>query len=200
MNHWDSTFWIWLSGLVFALIHSLLASHRCKEWLYEYGLREPRYRLLYSVTAMVATGVWVFFVHQLPDMTLYQTDGLLWWLLVSMQLLGLLVVLAAFQPIDGLVFLGLRGAGQGGEPFIVRGVYRHIRHPMYAGAMLLLLAAPGQTWNGFHFTVVICLYFIIGSRFEEGRMAAIHPDYESYRRCTPAFVPLLKSKPTDEFC
>jgi len=192
MNHWDSAFWIWLSGLLFAVSHSLFASQRCKQWLYGYGLREPRYRLLYSVTAMVATGAWVFFVHQLPDMPLYQTDGLLWWLLVLVQLLGLLVVLAAFQPIDGLVFLGLRRAGQGREPFIVRGIYRHLRHPMYAGAMLLLLAAPVQTWNGLHFTLVVCLYFIIGSRFEEGRMAAVHPDYEFYRRNTPAFVPLPK--------
>lgn len=186
---WGSTGLIWLSGLIFAVSHSLLASAICKQWAYGHGLPEPRYRLLYSVVAVLVTGAWVFFVHQLPDTPLYQTDGLLWWLLVSIQVLGLIVALAAFQPIDGLVFLGLRKAKEGREAFIVGGIYRYLRHPMYAGAMLVLLAMPNQSWNGLHFALVICLYFIIGSRYEEARMLAEHPDYIVYRNRIPAFIP-----------
>ncbi|MDQ6996475.1 MAG: NnrU family protein [Mariprofundus sp.] len=189
MNHWDSALWIWLSGLIFAVSHSLFASQRCKQWAYEHGLREPRYRLLYSLTAIIATGVWVFYVHQLPDTPFYQTDGMLWWMLASVQVFGLLVALAAFQPIDGLVFLGLRQSSSVNDPFIERGIYRFLRHPMYAGAMLILLAMPAQTWNGLHFALVICIYFIIGSRYEETRMLAAHPDYAAYRLRVPAFIP-----------
>jgi len=197
VNHWDSALWIWLSGLVFAVSHSLLASVRCKQWVYDHGLREPRYRLLYSAVAVLATTAWVLYVHQLPDARLYQTDGLLWWLLVSVQVLGLIVALAAFQPIDGLVFLGFRKAKASNDPFIERGIYRWLRHPMYAGAMLILLAMPEQTWNGLHFTLVVCLYFIIGSRFEESRMLREHPDYADYRSRVPAFVPGLTNKALD---
>jgi len=188
---WDSALLIWLSGLVFALSHSLLASGSCKGWVYQHGLREPRYRLLYSLTAIVATAAWAFYVHQLPDTPLYQTDGMLWWLLASVQALGLVVALAAFQPIDGLVFLGLRKAKSSTDPFIERGIYRWLRHPMYAGAMLILLAMPEQSWNGLHFTLVICLYFIIGSRYEETRMLTEHSEYEAYRRRVPAFIPRI---------
>ncbi len=193
MNEWDSALWIWLSGLIFAVSHSLLASRRCKQWAYLHGLREPRYRLLYSIMALLATGAWAFYVHHLPDFALYQSDGLLYWLLVAVQILGLIIALAAFYPIDGLVFLGLRKAGQGKEPFVVRGIYRYVRHPMYAGAMLILLAMPAQSWNGLHFTLVICLYFIIGARYEEARMLADHPEYAAYRKTTPAFIPSVST-------
>jgi len=110
-------------------------------------------------------------------------------LLVLLQLLGLMVVLAAFQPIDGLAFLGLRQAGTGTDPFIERGIYRYLRHPMYTGAMVVLMAMPEQTWNGLHFALVICIYFIIGSQFEERRMISQHPEYLAYRARVFAFIP-----------
>jgi len=40
---------------------------------------------------------------------------------------GLIVARAAFQPIDGLVFLGLRKAKTSNDPFIERGIYRWLR-------------------------------------------------------------------------
>ena len=141
--------------------------------------------------AFLTTGAWGFYVHHLPDFNLYQTDGVLYGSLIAAQILGLIVALAAFYPIDGLVFLGLRQARQGREPFIERGIYRYIRHPMYAGAMLILLAMPAQSWNGLHVVLLICLYFIIGSRYEEARMLADHPDYAAYRQRVPAFLPRI---------
>jgi len=189
MDNWDSAMWIWLSGLIFAVSHSLLASQGCKRRASAIGLHEPRYRLLYSVLAVLATGIWAFYVHQLPDTPLYQSDGLIWTVLTSVQILGLIVAFAAFQPIDGLVFLGLRKAKTVNDPFIQRGIYRWLRHPMYSAAMLVLLAMPEQTWNGLHFTLVVCAYFIIGARFEERRMIAQHPDYCAYQVRVPAFIP-----------
>ena len=185
--------WIWVSGLFFALSHSLLAANRCKQYLYQHGWSEQRYRLIYSIIAVLATVIWILFVRQLPDSPLYQTHGLLWGILIALQGMGIFIALAAIQPIDGLAFLGLRTTKQGVDPFVVRGIYRRIRHPMYSGAMLILLAMPAQTSNGLSFTLLICLYFIIGVRLEEARMIAAHPDYADYRHRVPAFVPNLKS-------
>jgi len=189
MHVWGSGLWIWLSGFFFAISHSILASQRCKQWAYKLGVYEPRYRFLYSMIALLSTVVWLWFVHQLPDMLLYQSDGLGWLVLILLQMLGAGVAIAAFQPIDGLVFLGLRKAKVGMDPFVVRGIYKYLRHPMYAGVMLLLLAMPDQTYNGLHFTMVLCIYFIIGSRFEEARMIQEHPSYLHYQATTTAFIP-----------
>jgi len=194
MNEWESGLWIWLSGLLFAVVHSVLASQSCKQCLYRHGLKEPRYRLLYSVFSVLTTAVWIWFVHQLADASLYQTDGLIWLVMVALQVLGLIVALLAFQPIDGLVFLGLRKAKVGTDPFIVSGIYRWLRHPMYMGAMLILLAMPEQSYNGLHFSLVICVYFIVGSRFEEQRMLKEHPEYASYQASVPAFIPWITKR------
>jgi len=189
MSSWESGLWIWSTGFLFAVTHSILASQGCKQWGYRHGLPEPRYRLLYSIFALFATAIWIFFIHQLPDAPLYQHDGFIWMLMVSVQILGVTVALAAFQPVDGLVFLGLRKASTGTDPFIVRGIYRWLRHPMYAGVMLILLAMPEQTHNGFQFTLIVCAYFIIGSRFEEKRMLKEHPEYVHYQASVAAFIP-----------
>jgi len=192
MIEWQSAAWIWISGLIFAVSHSILAADRYKHWIYHYGCSEQRYRLFYSIIAVLSTGLWILFIHGLPDVPLYQTDGLVWGLLVSMQILGATIVLAALLPIDGLAFLGLRDDKQGVDPFIILGIYRHIRHPMYSGAMLILLAMPEQSSNGLHFTLLVCLYFMIGARFEESRMLVSHPDYADYRRRVPGFIPGIK--------
>lgn len=189
---WQNAIWIWISGAIFATFHSLTASQPCKQWFYQHAIREPKYRLMYSAIAILTTTAWIFYVHQLPDTPLYQAHGIFRILLSVLQLVGLLVVLAAFQPIDSLVFLGLRKSRTGTDPFIVNGIYRRLRHPMYAGAMLILLAMPEQTSNGLHSTLVICVYFIIGSRFEEARMLSEHPDYANYRRHVAAFIPSIR--------
>jgi len=181
---------IWLSGLAFALIHSLLASQLVKQWCYQKGLVEPRYRLIYSLLAIILTALWIFSIHQLPNTPLYQTDGGIRYLLRGLQLAGIGIILASFQPIDGAVFLGLKHVSENPDPFIVKGIYHYLRHPMYSGTMLLLLASPEQTLVGLHFTLVICSYFIIGARFEEQRMISQHPHYQQYRKQTPAFIPL----------
>ena len=191
MIEWYSALWIWSAGVLFAVSHSLLASQRCKQWVYRHGLQEPQYRLWYSLLAMLATIGWIVFIHGLPDVGLYQSSGVVRLVMLAVQLLGLVIVLAAFQPIDGLVFLGLRAAKEGGEAFVERGIYRRLRHPMYAGTILILLAMPEQSWNGLHFSLAIVVYFIVGSRYEEARMLVMHSEYKGYCKRVAAFVPGL---------
>jgi len=187
-----------ISGVVFGLFHSLTASQRCKQWAYHLGLNEPYYRLSYSVLSIFTTMLWISYMHSLPDTPLYTAEGWVWWLLVSIQILGGILAAAAFLPIDGLAFLGLKSSPQQHDPFIVSGVYRYMRHPMYSGAMLVLLFMPEQSINGLSFSFVVCAYFIIGSRFEEQRMLNDHPHYSDYQRHIPAFIPHIHSSKNKE--
>jgi len=189
MDEWRSALWIWFVGALFAVSHSLLASQTCKQWIYRHGLNEPYYRLVYSLVAIFSTAGWLVVVHALPDVALYHSSGVVRVLLLAVQLLGLVIVLAAFQPIDGLVFLGLRAAKETGEAFVERGIYRWLRHPMYAGVILMLLAMPEQSWNGLHLSLAVGAYFMIGLRYEEARMLAAHPEYKDYCKRVAAFIP-----------
>jgi len=190
----ESIISVWLSGLLFAIFHSLTASQQCKQWSYRHGLQEPTYRLIYSAIGILTTAIWLYYVHQLPDQVFYHTEGITRIILMVLQGLGLLLLLAAFHPIDGLAFLGFRKASSATDPFIVHGIYHYLRHPMYTGVMLMLLAMPAQTYNGLNFSLLVCLYFAIGSRFEEARMLRQHPDYAAYQHRIAAFIPHIRKK------
>jgi len=188
------TAWIWGSGLLFGIIHSLLATRTCKAGWYALGLSPRVYRLIYSCIAVFLTIVWIGFVHLLPDQPLYTLYGMPRLLLRAVQLAGLWIFLAALQPIDVAAFLGLHPFPDAVEPFVEQGIYRHVRHPMYTGIMIIMFAMPAQSLNGIHLFLCISVYFIIGSKFEEARMCATHPAYAAYMRRVPAFIPHLRTQ------
>lgn len=183
--------WIWLSGLLFAVQHSLLASQSCKQYFYRLGMSPTRYRCYFTLAGLLSTALWLVFVSTLVDAPLYQLHGPVMWLLLSLQCLGLLMVLLSLKPIDVGAFLGLRAFPEGGEGFVERGIYRHLRHPMYSGFMLILLASPVQSINSLNLALTVSLYFILGSRLEENRLQQSHAAYASYRQRVPAFIPGL---------
>ncbi|MDQ6980513.1 MAG: NnrU family protein [Ghiorsea sp.] len=187
----ESIILLWLYTLAFAVLHSLMATNSLKTKLYAKGVTTQYYRLFYSVFGIITTLIWLWMIYPLADARLYQVDGFVRYLLYAMQVVGLLIAMAAFMPIDGAVFLGLKKAEQSSDPFIVQGVFKYIRHPMYAGFMLFLLAKPEQSVISFHFALAVSLYFIIGSKFEEKRMLAEHPSYADYQQKVGAFIPKL---------
>ena len=196
MPQFDTTHplaWLWGSSLGFALTHSLLASNGCKRLAYAAGLSPRHYRLAFTVAAIAMTAVWLAFVRMLPDTPLYRLHGLVLVPCYALQLLGAWLVWAAVRAFDMRIFMGLKPFPPGGEPFVERGIYRYLRHPMYSGVLLILLAMPAQSVNSLHLDVAIALYFVLGSRLEERRMLADHPQYADYRRRVPAFWPRLGS-------
>ena len=73
------------------------------------------------------------------------------------------------------------------------GVYRWIRHPVYASHFLLFLC---YTLLYFHAaTVALYVVFVAGqtlrARIEERKLAAAFPEYEEYRKTTGMFFPKL---------
>lgn len=182
---------IWVSTLLFAIQHSVLSSRTCKNKCYSLGISPRAYRLVYVILSIVITMAWLGLIHSLPDQGLYEIHGVWRWLFYGLQLAGIWVFILALQPIDVPAFLGLRAFAGKTEPFIEAGIYRHIRHPMYSGILLIFIAMPVQSINSLNFYACVTLYFIIGSRLEERRMIADHPEYEDYRKRVPAFIPRL---------
>jgi len=180
---------VWISSLLFAVVHSLFASERCKRLFCRHNISLHRYRLCYSISALPLTCLWLFYIHQLPDTPLYRVEGWQNGLMIAAQLLGLWIALYSFKSFDTSLFLGLKNSHGEPEPFHEHGIYHYIRHPMYSGIMLALLASPIHTVNSLNLTICISLYFIIGSRLEEGRMIKSHPEYLEYRQRVPAFLP-----------
>jgi protein-S-isoprenylcysteine O-methyltransferase Ste14 len=75
-----------------------------------------------------------------------------------------------------------------------RGLYRHVRHPIYSG---LLLFGAAHTAGSGSIPQVGILALLTGllsgkARWEEARLRAEFPDYTAYAMATPRFVPRLR--------
>jgi protein-S-isoprenylcysteine O-methyltransferase Ste14 len=73
------------------------------------------------------------------------------------------------------------------------GVYRYLRHPIYAGLVLaglgwgLVTAAPAAI----ALTLLLLVWLDLKARREEAWLAARHPGYEAYRARTRKFLPFV---------
>lgn len=74
--------------------------------------------------------------------------------------------------------------------FGVRGLYRHIRHPLYAGWIIAFWATPTMTVTHLVFAGLMTTYMLLAIPLEERDLVAHRgAAYEEYRRAVPALVP-----------
>jgi protein-S-isoprenylcysteine O-methyltransferase Ste14 len=82
----------------------------------------------------------------------------------------------------------------GGE-MVERGLYAHIRHPMYAGLILVLWGTAwlGSNWRLALVTLLISwLYFDRKAAAEERKLVLRYPGYADYMRRVPKLIPNLR--------
>jgi protein-S-isoprenylcysteine O-methyltransferase Ste14 len=76
-------------------------------------------------------------------------------------------------------------------PLVTSGAYAHVRHPIYAG-IVLLLAGYTLAWSNWTLAVVVGLlalaYFSGKAKAEERWLVRRYPAYESYMRRVPRRV------------
>jgi protein-S-isoprenylcysteine O-methyltransferase Ste14 len=84
------------------------------------------------------------------------------------------------------------------EPLIIKGPYKHVRHPLYFGVFLLVLGWWLLLDYSFLFisTVLLLLWFnFVITDFEEKELRAIfREEYDQYSRKVPKLIPFIKSR------
>lgn len=176
---------------VFALHHSLLARSGAKHWLARHlpdGLERTTYVWIASILFALTCSCW----QPLPG-DVYRTDGLARAACFAVQAAGIVLFVRGGAVLDLRELAGLRqivASPQGtGDPVLdlrVRGPYRHLRHPLYAGLILVLLGTPDMTFSRFWFALLGTTYIVAAIPWEERDMAArFGARYERYRAQVP---------------
>ena len=103
--------------------------------------------------------------------------------------------------LDHFEMFGLRQAwsaylnGSCDEPKLrTPSLYRHVRHPIYLGWLLVLWATPVMTVSHLVFAAGMTIYMLIGIQYEERDLAVELPEYEQYRRKVPMLLPSLRRR------
>lgn len=185
-----------LAWLSFGVGHSLLAQPAIKARLKP--LFGAGYRLAYNlfaaahVAAVVAIGRWAFAGGEpfvLPPWAAAP--------MTAVQIAGALVLAIALRAYDLGRFAGvtqIRNARAGksepeDEPLRTQGPHRFVRHPLYAGLLLILwgrIADPFDLATAFWASV----YIAVGIVLEEKKLVALYGEaYAEYRRRVPALIP-----------
>jgi len=176
----------------FGLAHSLLAREGAKRRLRP--LLGRAYRLAYNllaaahIAAVLAVGR--LLLGAAPP---YVLPAWLDVLRLAALASGAVVLAAGLRGYDLGLFAGMRQLREGeqadAEPLHTGGLNAYVRHPLYAGGILLLwglatapLGLATALWG--------TLYLVIGARFEERALAARHgAAYAAYRARVPFLVP-----------
>lgn len=80
-----------------------------------------------------------------------------------------------------------------GASLVTRGLYRHLRHPIYLGEALIAVGAPltlGCRWV-LALSVAALAVLAVRTTFEERALARTFPDYPRYAAKTKRLVPFL---------
>ncbi len=185
-----------LSWVSYFALHSLLIAPKTKHWIARRFPRiMPAYRLLFNLQAVVLLVALIILSVHWKGPKLWHFDGVVAWLITSLNLAALAGFVGTTRAYDGAEFWGLRQwrekrtRGGEGERLVISTVHRYVRHPWYFFGLILLwtreMDATLLVGSG-----LATLYLWIGSRWEEIRLVRRYGTaYRDYQQRVPGLVP-----------
>ncbi len=193
------SFWlILLAVMAYGLFHSLLASPNIKYHARnQIGAAADRwFRLAFNFIAVITLLPILVLPVVLIDKKIY-TIPIPWVILtMTIQILAAITLIIGLRQTGISSFLGLRQAFQPEESnppsLVVDGLYRYVRHPLYAAGLVFIWLLPIMTWNLLALNIGLTAYIFIGTTFEERKLLnQFGEKYADYRRRTPMLIPGL---------
>lgn len=190
------------SGLValFGLQHSIMARPAFKRGVLKV-IPEPIERSTY-VLAVALVLFTIFYAWQPMPAAVWTIEspairGLLW----GLYSLGWLLTFASTFMHNHFDLMGVRqvwrylqGKPAKPAPFRERALYKHIRHPMMLGLLIVFWATPDMSQGHLLFAAGMTLYIFIGVAFEERDLLRTHGEsYARFRATHPMLIPRLRS-------
>lgn len=76
------------------------------------------------------------------------------------------------------------------------GLYRYVRHPIYSGALAIVLGVALRSGNrvSVPLALLTIVFFDAKARWEERLLSERYPGYADYAALTPRFVPRLRRR------
>ncbi len=180
--------------LMFFLQHSLMIRKWYRQWLTQF-IRPDYHPALYSVASGIVLLILLIFWQETEFIV---KPGLF----ISLSLHGIFclsaigiflgfLALKGFDPFGRREIINyMRGTVLRQMPFIVRGPYRWVRHPLYFFILVMIWACPNFTEDRLLFNILWTIWMITGSFLEERDLVAHFGDeYIAYQQQVPMLIP-----------
>jgi protein-S-isoprenylcysteine O-methyltransferase Ste14 len=186
--------------LLFGLQHSGMARKPFKRWLHarmSRCLERSTYVLASSIALIAVLALW----QPMGGVVWSVSNAILSRAIYAFYFAGWGLMIYATFLIDHFEMFGLRQAWtayRGGEcsspEFRTPGMYRHVRHPIYLGWLVIMWASPVMTVTHLVFAAGMTIYMLVGIQFEERDRAIELPDYQQYKRKVPMLLPSMRKR------
>ena len=186
--------------IVFGLQHSGMARRPFKNWLHK-RMNPCSERSTYVLAACVAMVIVMVFWQPMGGIVWAVRNQMLSRSITAIYFGGWALMLYATFLINHFELFGLQQAWTvfrrghcWGPELKTPGLYRHVRHPIYLGWLLVAWATPIMTATHLVFAACITIYILIGIQLEERDLAAELPDYQQYKRKVPMLLPSWRKR------
>ena len=175
--------------------HTLLASLNIKRKIRSHlkGLYKW-YRLAYSVfSGLFFLGLF-FYAGSISSQTLFPPGPGSTYLGFMFATFGTIICVKSMRRVSVTRFIGLRPQDDivETEPLVTEGWYRHLRHPLYAGLILIFLGffLYVPNWASLIHLIALLVYLPFGIHFEEQKLLEVYgQEYAAYKTDVPAIIP-----------
>jgi protein-S-isoprenylcysteine O-methyltransferase Ste14 len=167
---------------IFALHHSIMARMGAKAWIARLvppDLERSLYVWIASLLFLAVCWLW----QPLPGVV-WEVRGVTGWILVAIQLGGVVLTLRAARLVGVWDLAGITQPDHT-KPveFRADGPFGIVRHPIYLGWVLMVFGAPVMTTGRLVFAVVSTAYLVVAIPLEEASLvAAFGERYRAYQR------------------
>lgn len=165
-------------------------------------LFSPEY---YNAVYAIASGVilvLMLVLWQQSDVLIYSANGPIRWVIrvlfftVSLGFMWGAGALGGFDPFGVKNIKNhLRGKSAPVNPFIVKGPYRLVRHPLYSCCIAMIWLCPHLTIDRLVFNIIWTVWIVVGAMLEERDLVDVFgDDYRTYQQKVPMLLPVISPK------
>ncbi|MDN3687591.1 methyltransferase family protein [Cyclobacterium jeungdonense] len=155
------------------------------------------YRLSYSLFSTLFFFALFLYAGSIPRIWLFGSGPVSTYLGFMLATFGTIISVKSMRNVSARRFIGLRPKDDLSEtePLVTEGWYGYMRHPLYAGLILIFIGyflyAPNLS-SLIHLSALL-LYLPVGIYYEEKKLLEIHGNrYAAYQKEIPAIIPRIK--------
>jgi protein-S-isoprenylcysteine O-methyltransferase Ste14 len=140
---------------------------------------------------LVGTQFFLFFLFLFPTKFLFKVAAFLQIPSLILSILGFIIVLTALFDLDKS--LTAFPTPKNNSELITSGLYKYVRHPIYAGILLTVFGYSIYSASIPRLIISLLLFilFYFKTNYEEYKLSQKYPGYSAYKARTGRFIPKL---------